>query len=107
MTMRELPFDEYGRGLDRWSEQDRLTRFLASWTSDWGVLVYHKNDTGRTYPSAVYGPYTEDEARALVERPSTYLKPRGDRFQVGRRVIPWRPPTPPPPEFVLMDDSEK
>ncbi|KZM74963.1 hypothetical protein [Nocardia terpenica] len=61
----------------------------------------------RAYPSAVYGPYTEEEARALVERPSTYLKPPGDSFHVGRRAIPLLPGTPPPPEFVPMDDSDK
>ncbi|MBF6062018.1 hypothetical protein IU500_19285 [Nocardia terpenica] len=102
-----MPSDEYGRGLDRWSEQDWLTRFLADWTPVWGVLVYRKNGADRTYPSAVYGPYTEEEARALVERPSTHLKPPGDSFHVGRRAIPWLPGRPPPPESVPMDDSDK
>ncbi|MBF6066056.1 hypothetical protein IU500_33935 [Nocardia terpenica] len=106
--MEGIPPDEYGRGLDKWDQQDRLTRFLTQWIPAWGVLVYHRNSAGRSYPSAVYGPYSEDEARALVERPSTYLKPPGDRFQVGRRIVPWRPGTPPlRTEIVPMDDSDK
>ncbi|MEU6562707.1 hypothetical protein [Nocardia nova] len=106
-TVTGLPFDEFGRGLDWWNQDDRVVRFLSDWTPAWGVLTYHKDDAGRTYPSAVYGPYTEEEARALVERPSTYLKPRGDYFQVGRRAIPLRPTASPPYEPVPADDSEK
>jgi hypothetical protein len=91
-----LPSDEYGRGLDWWDRPDRVVRFLAEWAPRWGVLVYHKDGAGRTYPSAVYGPYTEEQARTLVERPSDHLKPLGDSFQVGRRAIPLRSGTPPP-----------
>ncbi len=105
--MPEVPFDEFGRGLDWWDQDDRIVRLLSRWTSAWGVLVYHDDGAGRTYPSAVYGPYTEGEARALVDRPSTYLKPFGDRYQVGRRAIPLRPAAPPPPESVPADDSGK
>ncbi|WP_460697425.1 hypothetical protein [Nocardia thraciensis] len=102
-----MPPDEFGDGLDRWAQHDRLTRVLAEWTPRWGVLVYHDDGTGRTYPSAVYRPYPEAEARGLVEHPNTYIRPRGDGFQVGRRAIPWLPNKPPPHEYVPMDDSDK
>ncbi|RJO76970.1 hypothetical protein D5S18_12250 [Nocardia panacis] len=100
--------DEYGRGRDRWAEDDWVTRFLVDWTPEWGVLVYHRDDAGRSYPSAVYGPYSEDEARTLVEQPNFYIKPPGDQYQTGRRLIPWRPGKPKPYRPGLMtDDSDK